>query len=178
MGEFFYQLTDWLRTTSLLDAAFWIETTGFNHLLVETFWAVPIAQVLHIIGIGAAFAAMLMMTLRVNNMAGTSLPIPDVAARFVPWIWWGLLWIVVSGILMLWAEPVRNMVNGVFWVKMALLVVMVLVTLVYQKALLSAATAGGPSWNAGSGLRLTGWFIIILWCLIMAHGRWIAYAPV
>lgn len=178
MGDFFFNLTEWLRTTVLLDWAFWIETTGFNRLMVENFWAVPIAQVLHIVGIGSAFAAVLMLTLRVSGMAGTSRSIPDVSARYIPWIWWGLVWIIVSGILMLWAEPVRNMINGVFWVKMALLLATVLITLAYQKAVTNAATVGGAGWVAGSGVRLTGWFIIILWCLIMAHGRWIAYAPV
>lgn len=178
MGDFFYGLTDWLRTTILLDWAFWIETTGLNQLLVTNFWGVPIAQVLHIIGISAAFAATLMLTLRVSNLAGTTRSLPEVYARYAPWIWWGLLWIIASGILMLWAEPVRNMVNGVFWVKMALLVVTVLITLAFQKSVRSAATAGGAGWNASGGMKATAWLIVILWCLIMAHGRWIAYAPV
>ncbi len=178
MGDFFYGLTDWLRGTFLLDAAFWIETTGFNRLLVENFWAVPIAQVLHIIGISAAFAAMLMLTLRLNNLAGGARTVPQVTARFTPWVWWGLLWIAISGLFMLWAEPVRNMVNGVFWVKMALLLSTIIITLIFKKSVASAATAGGMQWNAGGGTKATAWLIVILWCLIMVCGRWIAYAPV
>ncbi|MFB0613113.1 hypothetical protein [Aurantiacibacter poecillastricola] len=178
MGDFFYGLTDWLRTTFLLDWAFWIETTGFNQVLVTNFWGVPLAQVMHIIGIGAAFAATLMLTLRISNLAGGARTVPEVSSRYMPWIWWGLVWIVVSGLLMLWAEPVRNMINGVFWMKMLLLVVTVLITLAFQGAVRKSATASGPAWTASSGVKVTGWLIVILWCLIMAHGRWIAYAPV
>ncbi len=178
MGDFFYGLTDWLRGTFLLDASFWIETTGLNRLLVENFWAVPMAQVMHIMGIGAAFAATLMLTLRVNNLAGGARTMPQISSRYMPWIWWGLLWIAISGIVMLWAEPVRNMVNGVFWMKMLLLVVTVAITLVFQKSVRTASVAGGPAWNASGGTKVLAWLIVILWCLIMAHGRWIAYAPV
>lgn len=178
MGDFFFGLTEWLRTTFLLDAAFWIETTGLNKLMVLNFWAVPIVQVLHIMGIAAGFGATLMLTLRVNNLAGGARTVPQVAERYIPWIWWALIFIIVSGFLMLWAEPVRNMINGVFWAKMTVLLVTVLITIAFQNTARAHARVGGPEWNAGAGMRATSWLIVVLWCLVMAFGRWIAYAPV
>ncbi|WP_338240790.1 hypothetical protein [Aurantiacibacter hainanensis] len=178
MGDFFFGLTEWLRTTFLLETAFWIETTGLNRLLVENFWAVPIAQVLHILGIAAGFAASLMLTLRVNDLAGGARTVPQVSERYIPWIWWSLIWIVVSGFLMLWAEPVRNMINGVFWTKMILVLLTIAITIGFQNTARAQAHAAGPTWRASGGMRATSWIIVILWCLVMAGGRWIAYAPV
>lgn len=178
MGDFFFALTEWLRTTPLLDAAFWMQETGLSQVMVLNFWAVPIAQVLHLIGIAAGFGATLMLTLRLNNLAGGARTVPQVSARYIPWTWWSLVLIVLSGFLMLFAEPVRNMINGVFWGKMLVLLVTVIVTLVFQNAARARAHTGGANWNASGGLKLTAWLIVILWCLIMAGGRWIAYAPV
>lgn len=178
MGDFFFEATEWLRTTFLLDAAFWMEETSINRVLVENFWGVPLAQVMHIIAIGCGFGATLMLTLRVNNMAAHGLSIPVVEARFVPWIWWSLVGIVISGLLMLMAEPVRNMINGVYWAKMIALVVLLAVSLMFQRGVKAQAIAAGDSWQAGMGTRATSWIILILWCLVMAGGRWIAYAPV
>ena len=178
MGDFFFALTEWLRETFLLDAAFWMQETGISHAMVLNFWAVPLAQVMHIIGIAAGFGATFMLTLRVNNLAGGSRTVPEVSARYIPWVWWALIAIIISGFLMLFAEPVRNMINGVFWVKMALVVVTILVTIAFQNTARAHAHAGGPEWNAGAGMRVTSWLIVILWCLVMVGGRWIAYAPV
>lgn len=178
MFDLLFSITDWLRTTFLLDFAFWITETSLSLFMVENFWILPITQVLHILSIAAAFGALLMLTLRVHEKAGTSLPVSDIAARYLPWIWWGLAGILVSGLLMLTAEPIRNMVNAVFWIKMAVLVVTLLITLRYQKSVGAKALAAGASYQASSGTRSTGILLLVLWCIIMTAGRWIAYVPV
>jgi len=99
-----------------------------------------------------------------------------VAARYVPWVWYGLLGIVISGLLMLTAEPLRNMINAVFWIKMILLLIVVAITLGFFKSV-KAQGAGGAV-QAASGTRVTSLVIIGLWLLIMLAGRWIAYIPV
>jgi hypothetical protein len=177
MGDFLFNWTEWLKTTFLLDWATYMQETGFSLFMVENFWNVPIEQVIHILSIGAAFGATLMVVLRVNGRAGAGMTMERVAARFVPWISWGLLVIVMSGLAMLLAEPFRNMLQSVFWLKMILLVTMVLISLAYARSARKAALAVGPEWQGSGGARLTGWLVIVLWFLIMACGRWIAYAP-
>jgi hypothetical protein len=178
MGDLLFGMTDWLRGTALLDLAFWLQETSVSLFMVENFWMVPIAQVFHILSIGAAFGATLMLTLRINGRAGTSLTMGQIGARYMPWIWWGLLVIAISGTLMATAEPVRNMVNAVFWIKMVLIVVMIALTLSFVGSVRRKALAAGPGWQASGGTRSTSWVIVLLWCLIMVCGRWIAYVPV
>jgi len=178
MGDLLFNITDWMRGTFLLELAFWMQETGFSLFMVENFWNVPIAQAIHILSIAAAFGATLMLVLRINGRAGAGLSMEQTAARFVPWIRWGLLVIIISGFTMIFAEPVRNMINAVFWIKMVVLVVMVLISLSYVGSVRKAAVAAGSGWQASGGARTTGWVIILLWCLIMVCGRWIAYVPV
>lgn len=178
MGDFLFEITDWMRGTFLLDWAFWMQDTGFSLFMVENFWNVPIAQAIHIMSIAAAFAATLMVVLRVNGKAGAGMSLEQWGARFQPWIRWGLLVIVVSGLAMIFAEPVRNMINAVFWIKMILLLLMVAVSLAYVRGVSAKAASVGAEFVAGSGTRVTGWVIVLMWCVIMVCGRWIAYVPV
>ena len=178
MFDLLFNLTDWLRTTVLLDFAFWLTETRLSLFMVENFWNVPIAQVIHIASIGLAFSSLLMLTLRVNEKAGTAISVAANASRYLPWMWWSLLGILVSGLVMITAEPIRNMVNAVFWIKMVTLVVVIAITLVFQKSVRAKALAGGENFVAGSGIRTTGLLLVILWCFIMLCGRWIAYVPV
>jgi hypothetical protein len=177
MGDFFYNITEWLRHTWLLDAAFWMEETSLSRVLVENFWGVPLAQVAHILSIAMAFGATLMLTLRTNGVVAGHQTVQQVEQRYVPWIWWSLVAIVISGILMLLAEPVRNMIQSVFWAKMLALLAMVAVSLAFQRSVLAQANAAGPGWVASGGTRALSWIVVLLWCVIMTGGRWIAYAP-
>lgn len=178
MLDLLFNMTDWLRTTFLLDFSFWLTETSLSLFMVENFWNVPIAQVIHIVSIALAFASLLMLTLRVNEKAGTTLSVSANAARYLPWMWWGLVGIVVSGLLMITAEPIRNMVNAVFWIKMALLAVAMVLSISFQKAVKAKALAAGDAYVASSGTRTTGIALVVLWCFIMLCGRWIAYVPV
>jgi hypothetical protein len=178
MGDLLYNITDWMRGTFLLEWAFWMQETGFSLFMVENFWNVPIAQAIHILSIGAAFGATLMTVLRINGRAGEGLTIEQTGARYLPWIKWGLLVIIISGMSMIFAEPVRNMINAVFWIKMIALIVMVLISLSYIRSVRANALAGGVGWQASGSAKTTGWVIVLLWCLVMVCGRWIAYVPV
>ncbi len=174
--DLLFEITGWLRETFLLDLAFWMMETPLSLFMVENFWNVPLAQVVHIVSIGAAFGALIMLSLRVHGKAAETLPMDVVAKRYVPWVWYGLLGIVISGLLMLTAEPLRNMINAVFWIKMILLLITVVITLGFFKSV-RAQGAGGVV-QAASGTRNTALALIVLWLFIMLAGRWIAYIPV
>jgi hypothetical protein len=132
-------------------------------------------QVIHILSISAAFGAVLMMNLRVWNLAGTDRTFAETERRYVRWVWWALLVLLLSGIGMTIAEPVRELVNPVFWIKMPLVVVAVLVSLWFHGRVLRRLAKGG---TAGPVIKTAAFLIIVLWCVIMLCGRWIAYAPV
>jgi len=178
MFDLLFNLTDWLRSTFLLDFSFWITETPLSLFMVENFWNVPLAQVFHILAISAAFGATLMLSLRVLGKAGTHQTLVASADRYIRWTWWGLLVIVLSGVLMITAEPIRNMVNAVFWIKMILLLVVVALSLGFQKKVRAAGLVGGIEARASGGLKTSALLIVVLWALIMLCGRWIAYVPV
>lgn len=178
MGDFLYNLTDWLRSTFLVDWALWISDTRLSLLMVENFWAIPIVQVIHILAIAAAFGAALMINLRVLGKSGHGMTMAQTSKRYAPWMWWGLVVLLLTGLLMIAGEPIRELINAVFWFKMIFIIVLILWTIAFLKAAVRASQVVGSAWQGEGSMRLGAVLLLVLWCVIMACGRWIAYAPV
>jgi hypothetical protein len=177
-GDLLYAFTEWLRTTQLVELSLWISNTPLSLMIQENFWAIPTIQTIHILAIAGLFGSALMMNLRVLGLTGGGRTIAETAGRYMPWVWWGLLFLVVTGILMVIGEPVRELINPVFWIKMVLVLLAVLLTLGFHRGLRRAMAEGEAMREVGVGMRVGAAGIILLWCTIMVAGRWIAYAPV
>jgi hypothetical protein len=174
MGDLLYSFTEWLRSTQLVELALWLSETGLSMWIVTHFWAIPIIQVFHILAISASFASILMINARMFGIAGSS-SMADTANRYVRVLWWALAVLVITGFLMIVGEPVRELINPIFWIKMGLVVFGVLIAIWFHKGVLRHV-AGGREIVAAD--KATGVFLILLWMVIMLCGRWIAYAPV
>lgn len=175
MGDLLYNFTTWIRSTWLTDFSLWISNTKLSLWLDTHFWAIPILQVIHILAISTAFGAILMVNLRIFRMAGMDRTMAETERRYIRWIWWSLLVLLITGVGMTIAEPIRELINPVFWIKMPLVVVAVLVSLWFHGRVMRRLASGG---RAGPVIKTGAVFVIILWCVIMLCGRWIAYAPV
>lgn len=173
MGDLLFNFTEWLRGTPLNDFALWISESAPTLWIGEHFYAIPIFQVIHILAIAASFSAVLMINLRMHKLAGHS-TLEDTASRYLRVLWWSLLVLILSGTLMIIGEPIREFINAVFWVKMVLVVVALLVTISFHKGI--AKRFAGDR-EASGGAKLAGIVLVILWCMIMTGGRWIAYNP-
>lgn len=174
MGDMLYSFTEWLRSTQLVEFALWISDTSASQWIVTHFWAIPIIQVVHIVAIAASFASILMINARMFNIAGSS-SMAETANRYIRVLWWALVVLVLSGIAMIIGEPVRELINPYFWIKMGLVVFGVLVSIWFHKGVLKHVAAGREIVATD---KTTAVFLVLLWMTIMYCGRFIAYAPV
>lgn len=175
MMDMLYQFTEWLRTTPLVELSLWISDTWLCQWIGSNFWAIPILQVFHILSIAAAFGAIVMINLRIFSLAGTDRSFAETERRYVRWIWWALLVLLISGLGMIIGEPIRELINPIFWIKMVLVIFAIFVSLAFHGRAMKRL-AGGAAVSGGT--KVAALFIIVLWCVIMLCGRWIAYAPV
>ena len=174
MGDLLYSFTEWLRTTQLVELALWISDTSASMWIVTHFWAIPIIQVIHILAIAASFASILMINGRMLGIAGSS-SMAETSRRYTRALWWALVVLVLTGFLMIMGEPVRELINPIFWIKMGLVVFGILITIWFHKGVLKHVSAGR---DIVATDKATAVFLILLWMVIMMCGRWIAYAPV
>ena len=174
MGDLLYSFTEWLRSTQLTELALWISDSSMTLWIVSNFWVLPVIQVFHILGIAGSFASILMINARMFGIAGSS-SMADTSRRYIRVLWWSLAVLVITGSLMIVAEPIRELINPIFWIKIPLVVFGTLVAIWFQKGVLRHVAAGREIVATD---KVTGVFLVVLWCAIIFAGRWIAYAPV
>lgn len=174
IGDLLFQFAEWLRSTWLNELAFWIGDTGLSQWIVTNFWAIPTIQTFHIAALAALFGSVLMINLKVLGLIGAHRSYAETAQRFLPWIRWAFIVLLVSGLLLIVGEPIRELPNPIFWVKMILIVVTLPISLAFNSKVAKAESSGAL---AGS-YKLGAVLLIVLWCAIVMGGRWIAYAPV
>jgi uncharacterized membrane protein len=160
----------------------WLAATPLSHLILEAGWIIPALQVIHILSVAVVFSSAVLVNFRVFGLFERDEPLRAVVRRFLPWIWPILVILLVTGSLLIIAEPRRSLVNPTFYIKMALLLAAILMTASLQASLAGASRnngSGRDSWETDRGRRLAGKALaaasILVWCGILFAGRWIAY---
>lgn len=155
------------------DFAQWLHATDFSQWVQKTTWVIPLLQSIHIVMIGVVFISSLMITLRVLGKMRADESFATVWHRFAPWMWSGLVVMVVTGVLLIVGEPPREFGALSFWIKMSLVLIAVLLTAFLGTQLKSAPhDAATPLRGAA---RPTAYVLVVLWIAIIFLGRAIAY---
>jgi len=150
-----------------------LAATSLSKTIQGVDWIIPLLQSIHIITIGVVFVSSLMIALRVMGRMRADEPFAVVWNRFAPWMWSGLVVMLVTGVLLVVGEPVREFTAISFWMKMALLAVAVVATVSLGRVFASAARVETVVFRPGAKVFAGG--ILVLWLAIIFLGRAIAY---
>src|SRR6267154_6228406 len=110
----------------------WIDHTALSQAIQATKWVVPTVQTVHILAIAVVASSALMIDLRLIGVFWANRPAKDVMSRFLPLVWWPLLVLLATGVIMIIAEPARSLKNPAFQLKMLLLIGALIVTGLFQ----------------------------------------------
>lgn len=153
----------------------WLQESSLSHGIQSVSWLVPLLQSIHIVTLGVVFVSSLMIALRVLGRMRIDEPFVAVWARFAPWMWGGLIVMTATGLLLILAEPVREVTTLSFWVKMTLVLVAVTTTAAFGRALRPAAAGAPAPAEFSTAARSGAVALIIVWLTIIFLGRAIAY---
>ena len=162
-------------TLTLNEICHWIDQTALSQAIQVTNWVVPTVQTIHILAIAVVASSALMIDLRLIGVFWANRPMKDVTARFLPLVWWPLLVLLATGMIMIIAEPSRSLKNPAFQLKMTLLIAALIVTWLFQ--FFQRRNAAFGDLNTGPRVAATTIAVasIVLWSSIIFSGRWIAY---
>ncbi|MGD9738013.1 MAG: DUF6644 family protein [Bauldia sp.] len=152
----------------------WLESTAFHEALLAP-WVVPTIQTIHILAVAAIMGSVLMVGLRVMRTAEGRPTMAATASRFVPWIWAALIVLLTTGLLLIAAEPPRELYNIIFWFKMALVALGAIVTALFQRSVRRNAAYWETDPASRRGTVVFALLTFLLWIVIAIAGRWIAY---
>lgn len=153
----------------------WLSQTPLSNLIQSVEWIIPMVQSVHIVAIAIVMSSVVMVDLRLMGVTGRGQTISVMARRFIPWIWWSLAVLLATGAILIIAEPRRDLLNPVFQAKMALLVVAIVVTALFQQAVSRNMEVWDLFPEKRAGAWLTAALSLTVWIAIVGCGRWIAY---
>jgi Family of unknown function (DUF6644) len=154
----------------------WLAHTPVSQTIQKVSWIIPTVQTIHILSIGVVISSMVLLDLRVLGIAARAQSLPSISGRLLPWAWCALIVLLLSGLVMITGEPGRSLVNLIFQVKMALVLLAAGLTFFLQRSLRNiAAVAGAEAYNAPAGAKAIAAFSLAVWITIVFAGRWIAY---
>ncbi|MGA7072892.1 DUF6644 family protein [Bradyrhizobium sp.] len=159
---------------TLNEICHWIDQTAISQWIQVAGWIVPTVQTIHILAIAVVASSALMLDLRLVGVFWANRPVEAVKARFLPLIWWPLLVLLTTGVIMITAEPARSLKNLAFQVKMGLLIAALIVTWLFQFLHRRNAAFGDVAGPRAVAVTLAI-VSILLWSSIIFAGRWIAY---
>ena len=155
--------------TDVFDPFFaWLESTALSLWIVESssLLAFPGILAAHTIGLGLLAGLNAALDLRLLGVA-PGIP-PAAFTRFLPVMWVGLWLNVVTGVALLLGYPTKALTNPVFYLKLALIAVALLIL----RTTLRRVRAGSA---ATTNTRLLAAVSLAVWAAAIAAGRLLAY---
>lgn len=155
----------------------WLYATPVATAIRDTTWVIPNLQSIHILAIAVVIGSALVTELRLAGVLATDRPVGEVLGRFLPWMGGALIVLLLTGLILIVAEPGRTLGNAIFWIKMVLVAGASLVTLRARRELTAPTHRAGGGGDAGAaeGSRALAWLMLLIWGAVIFCGRFIAY---
>jgi hypothetical protein len=157
----------------LLSLCQWIQNTEFSTAVREGALLYPIFGGIHLLAIALFGGMILAADIRLLGWGLMRLSVSDVVQQLRVWKWLGGVVIILTGLVLTWAEPEKMYHSRSFWIKMTLLLAVGLHAWVFH-AKVYGNTAQLDE-NLTTQAKLAGFLSLLLWAGIILTGRLIAF---
>jgi hypothetical protein len=160
---------------SLLPFCQWLANTPGSIALHESLFMYPLTESVHVLTLCLFVGITLMLDLRLTGLALRNIPVIEVVSRLRPLMFVGFFIMVVSGVLLFYAIPVRSYQNIFFRVKAVFLVLAGLNALAFERGIFRTVDRWARDARPPKRARMAGAASLLLWAGVIVTGRMIAY---
>jgi hypothetical protein len=160
---------------SLLHFCEWIANTPGSIALHESAWVYPIVESVHVLVLCVFLGLTVMLDLRLLGVTLRSAPVSEVVGRLLPWTAAGFVLMVISGVLLFYAIPVRTFQNIFFRLKVAMLILSGLNVWLFHSGIYARMADWDLDPVPPRRARVAAGLSLALWAGIVVAGRMIAY---
>ncbi|HUN76090.1 MAG TPA: DUF6644 family protein [Steroidobacteraceae bacterium] len=152
-----------------------LEATSVATAIRESTWLFPTIETLHVLSIVLVVGTIMIVDLRLINVASRRRPVSDLMNEVLPWTWVAFASAVTTGSLLFSSSAMKYSHSAVFEFKMVMLLLaginMAIFHLgAYRKVHLWDREAMTPT-----GARIAGGVSLAIWVSVVALGRWIGF---
>jgi hypothetical protein len=160
---------------SLLPLCQWLADTPGSIALHESLYMYPLVESAHVLTLCLFLGLAVMFDLRLLGISFTRIPMTEIKARLGPWMTAGFVMMVVTGVLLFYAIPVRSYQSIFFRVKVVALVLAGLNAFVFHSTVDRRIGEWDRHATPPRAARRAGARSLVLWAIIVVAGRMIAY---
>lgn len=153
----------------------WANTFESSIALRESQYVWALITTAHVIFMGLFAGLITMMDLRLLGIGHMTTPFSQLQRQLFPWQMFGMAGSSVTGLVLVYSDPMRFYVSIFFWVKMATMAIaginaMAFHAISYERVV-EWDTAPGPPFAA----KLAGGLGLLMWANVIVNGRLIPY---
>jgi uncharacterized membrane protein len=160
---------------SLLSFLEWLASTHYSVALHESLFMYPLIESTHVLALTLFVGLAVMLDLRLLGLTLKNVPVSEVLDRVLPWTKAGFVVMMVTGLLLFYAIPVRNYQNIFFRIKVVMLLLAGLNVWVFHTRVERRVADWDLDPVAPKGARVAAVVSLVLWAAIVVAGRMIAY---
>jgi hypothetical protein len=160
---------------SLLGVMEWLASTSWSIALHESLYMYPLIESTHVLTLGLFVGLAVMFDLRLLGLAMRRVPVSEVAARLLPWTKAGFVVMVITGMLLFYAIPVRSYQSVFFRAKVAMLLLTGLNVWLFHSRVGRRIADWDLAPVTPPAARAAAVVSLVLWAGIVVAGRMIAY---
>lgn len=154
-----------------------LSQSSFSLAIANSSWVVPTMQSIHIVSLAVVFISVVAVALRVMGLAWSDVSIRKTVDQFTPWAFVALILLTVTGVVLILAEPIRELMAISFWIKMVLLATLIVVSTRFLQTVRHQAAFADIEGSADARTHRMAIVSITVVVLIIFMGRFIAYDP-
>jgi hypothetical protein len=160
---------------SLLPFCHWLAETRGSIALHESLYMYPLVESTHVWALAVFVGFTALLDLRLLGLVLRDVPATVVNRRALPWMIAGFIVMVLTGVLLFYAIPVRSYQNIFFRVKVIMLILAGLNVWLFQRGVWRRVEEWDAAARPPRRARLTAMASLVLWACIIFAGRMIAY---
>jgi hypothetical protein len=135
----------------------------------------PLIESTHVLALTLFVGLAVMLDLRLLGLTLKNVPVSEVLDRVLPWTKAGFVVMMVTGLLLFYAIPVRNYQNIFFRIKVLMLLLAGLNVWLFHTRVERRVADWDLDPVAPKGARVSAVISLVLWAAIVVAGRMIAY---
>ena len=160
---------------ALLAYCEWLAATQGSIALHESMYMYPIVESSHVLALMLFVGFAAILDLRLLGLILKRVPVSQVADRLLPWTIAGFVVMVITGVLLFYAIPVRSYQSIFFRAKVIFLVLAGLNVWFFHTRVFTRIAEWDHDVITPKAARRAGLASLILWGAIIVAGRMIAY---
>ena len=153
----------------------WVDTFPSSIAIRESSYVYPALLTSHVVSMCLFAGLIVMMDLRLLGVGNLRTPFSQVQKRLFPWQMFGMVVSSITGLLLVYTQPVRFYGNVYFWIKAVMMVLAGVNALAFHYSTYHSVAAWDSDAPMPFGAKLAGGLSLALWALVVMTGRLIAY---